>query len=502
MDDLKVLVSIIRQQNLKNNPEKNNDETKLNHFEALLFDNKITDDESAISQIYGDIYNTNKYKTLKYRVKERLHNRIFFNASNISNLRSRSGASQIISKNYTIAMVLMDNFQRKIAIPIFEDIFKLSVRFEQTAFCLLCLKQFIYHYGFIDPDTRKFQYYKSLKAHYLKVFEAEQFAENCNADISHIYITKKSGIDKSQMLEFQSMVHTLLDLQKETPSYIVNLITFDLAGFYFLYMRDYEKVIKYSAAAITYFQSLEFEEKLGLLQSYNNIALANLYQGYTATADEYIIKGFDIVTNGSRYWFRQMGIYFLSAVQQKDYDKMYIICQESVANKKLRSFAVEEEQWYIREAYAQFLNRMGKISHSVIAEKTVRPFVLSKFLNSVPFHSKDKQGQNISIIVIQILFLILDRKYNAVIDKVEGLNQYTYRHLKNDETFRSNCFIKMLLQMVKADFHPIRTRTYTEDFEKKLLATQFVSNENSAHIEIIPYDQLWHVVLELLSRNN
>lgn len=396
----------------------------------------------------------------------------------------------------------MDSFQRKIAIPIFEDILKLSIRFEQTMFTLLCLKQLIYHYGFIIPDGKKFIYFKGLKAQYIKIFEAEQYAENCNADISHIYVTKKSGIDKVQLLEFRNMVENLLELQKCTPSYILNLITYDLAGFYFLYMRDYEKVIKYSTAAIQYFESLEFEEKLGLLQSNNNIALAYLYQGNTYTADEYIIKGFSIVTNGSRYWFRQMGIYFLSAVQQEDYNKMFEICQESVANSKLRSFSVEEEQWYIREAYAQFLNRMGKISAQVVAEKTSRPFVLTKFLNSVPFHSKDKQGQNISIIVIQILFLILDRKYSSVIDKVEGLTQYTYRHLKNDETFRSNCFIKMLLLMVKADFHPIRTRTYTEDLEKKLLSTQFVSNENSAHIEIIPYDKLWNVVLELLSRNN
>lgn len=388
------------------------------------------------------------------------------------------------------------------AIPLFEETLDLAVKFEQTSFILLCLKQLIYHYGFIEPDNKKFEFFKSMKENYLRIFTAEQFAESCNANTSHIYVTKKSGFNKEQLDELGQNVQILLDLQSKQSSYILNLITFDLAAFYHLYMQQYNKVIEYSMEAIRYFESLAFEEKLGMLQSQNNIALANLYQGKYQNADDYISKGFSIVTDGSRYWFRQNGIYFLSSVLQQNYDRMYEICSKVVSHKKLKSFTVEEEQWYIREAYVQFLVRMGKVSPMTVAVQQTRPFVLSRFLNSVPFHSKDKQGQNISIIVVQILFLILDRKYNAVIDKMEGLNQYNYRHLKNDETFRSNCFIKMLLLMVKADFHPVRTVTYTSDLHKKLLSKKFVSNENSAHIEIIPYDQLWNVVLELLHRNN
>ena len=78
--------------------------------------------------------------------------------------------------------------------------------------------------------------------------------------------------------------------------------------------------------------------------------------------------------------------------------------------------------------------------------------------------------------------------------------QYSYRYLKNDDTFRSNCFIKMLLKMIAADFHPVRTRTYTADLQKKLEKSSPVTDEKSSQVEIIPYDYLWEVVMELLEK--
>ncbi len=71
-----------------------------------------------------------------------------------------------------------------------------------------------------------------------------------------------------------------------------------------------------------------------------------------------------------------------------------------------------------------------------------------------------------TIKLLQILFLLTDHKYGQIIDRIDALNQYTYRYLRKDETFRSNCFIKMLVLMTKADFHPIRTNTYTEDLSE------------------------------------
>ena len=56
--------------------------------------------------------------------------------------------------------------------------------------------------------------------------------------------------------------------------------------------------------------------------------------------------------------------------------------------------------------------------------------------------------------------------------------------------------------MVKADLHPIRTKTYTETLRKKLENSHLIIDERSAQVEIIPYDFLWDMIIELLEIKN
>lgn len=64
-----------------------------------------------------------------------------------------------------------------------------------------------------------------------------------------------------------------------------------------------------------------------------------------------------------------------------------------------------------------------------------------RFLNDVPIFSKDKRGMNIPILIFHILYLILTKRYNDVIDRIVRIEKYTTRYLKKDDNYRSNCFI-------------------------------------------------------------
>jgi hypothetical protein len=128
-------------------------------------------------------------------------------------------------------------------------------------------------------------------------------------------------------------------------------------------------------------------------------------------------------------------------------------------------------------------------------------FSVNKFINSVPFFSKDKKGQYITIHVIKILFLLQKSKYDQIINLSDSLNQYTYKYLKNDETLRSNCFIKMILKMVRAGFHPVRTQAHVKPLFQRLASSKVVIDERSSEVEIIPYEELWSYIIEIISTN-
>ena len=56
--------------------------------------------------------------------------------------------------------------------------------------------------------------------------------------------------------------------------------------------------------------------------------------------------------------------------------------------------------------------------------------------------------------------------------------------------------------MGKADFHPVRTRSYTKEWAQKLVESSINTDTNSSYVEIIPYDVLWEMVLEILDNHH
>ena len=102
---------------------------------------------------------------------------------------------------------------------------------------------------------------------------------------------------------------------------------------------------------------------------------------------------------------------------------------------------------------------------------------------------------NINILILQIIFLVMNKKYSTIIDRIDALKRYTTRYLKKNDTFRSNCFIKMLVLLPEAHFHPIRMEARTKELFKKL---QTVPPDVTGDVEVVPYETLWECVLELL----
>lgn len=116
----------------------------------------------------------------------------------------------------------------------------------------------------------------------------------------------------------------------------------------------------------------------------------------------------------------------------------------------------------------------------------------------MPIYRQDKRGANISILILQILFLLHQKKYNAIIDRAESLRQYTYRYLRRDDTFRSHCFIRMLLTLPECSFNKTAVLRKADKYWQQLQAMPLNVAKQSAEIEIVPYETLWEFVLEEL----
>jgi hypothetical protein len=96
-------------------------------------------------------------------------------------------------------------------------------------------------------------------------------------------------------------------------------------------------------------------------------------------------------------------------------------------------------------------------------------------------------------------FLVLQHKYDLATDRIDALNKYCDRYLKtNSPNFRSNCFIKMLLQIPKSSFHRAGTERRAKPYLKRMqeIAINF---SNQAHeLEILPFEDFWKLILSTL----
>lgn len=474
---------------------------KLDYFEKIILNNQSITDEDARMELYGHKIKSAAYKSLKYRLEEKLMSEVFNLSSEELNLKTRVNAKLVVSKYYTVGMVLIKNHQRKAAISLFEKALTISLKFSYTDLSLMLLKGIINHYSFVDVNIKKMKEFMLLNDELKDIYMAEEYVQMCNATISNLQLMNKGAFNAMQLKDFENMVVEMAKLKDKYHSNTIVTYTYDLTFFYYSLIGEHKKCLEIAMESLEVNQRARNNDLFGIFQSKFNLATSYFQLGQFEEANKWCLDAISLTADGNRNRLNVYSLYYLSLVGNKEYDKVFEITNIVLEYKILSKLPIVQEHWKIREAYMHFLIRMGKINITEDQRKTLRPFVLTKFMNSVPFYSKDKTGQNITILILQILFLILDRKYGQVIDRVDALTQYTYRYIRKDDSFRSNCFIKMLLLCVKADFHPIRTQNFTNELRKKLVSAPFVTNEMSAQVEIIPYDFLWELVLELLQKN-
>jgi hypothetical protein len=115
---------------------------------------------------------------------------------------------------------------------------------------------------------------------------------------------------------------------------------------------------------------------------------------------------------------------------------------------------------------------------------------MSRFLNEVHYLSSDKRGGNNSIIMLEALFLLIEKNYETFFQKSESLQKNKLRYFKNHESYRINSFMKLLVSLSRNIFDSDSIPTIFAHFENDLKLKKPNPNRVISDIEIIPLEQL------------
>ncbi len=224
------------------------------------------------------------------------------------------------------------------------------------------------------------------------------------------------------------------------------------------------------------------------------IQLKNFEQGRDVA-----LKCRKCIPKGTFNWFNTENLFITLAFHSKHYQEAYLIFNNAINNSRFRFLTPQvKELWQICGMYIHYLILLGFITPKE-TDKRFNKIRLGKFLNTVPKHAKEKRRMNIPILIIHILFLLYKQEYDSVITRMEAIEKYCSRYLKNDTNFRSNCFIKLLLQIPKSNFHVVAVKRNTKKYWDKLLSVPLETANQTHEIEILPYEDLWEFVLQSLT---
>ena len=480
------------------------EDVKINTKSKILLDairsGKVKSDHEALSLLYEN-GNKNAYNKLKNRLYNRLLNTLFF--IDIKQSGGSIGAIRADAfKTYSQIMILKRQGHLQLASKIARRLIEKTKNIEILELKFLLSSFLIEYYSTWEINKKLAAKYEKQYENTRKNLEAVRAVTPVWSELADIIISKKSSNISNQKIA--SLSDKLIELEKfyeNSDSNIFNFRFFSAKYFYCWLLHDFDRQVELCEEAVTILEEHQspFLAHIVAFKTYRGVAELNQSNYLKAnTTFKDILKEFEL-TPGKTHWYNIYNYFFLVKMTLGEYNQASMLLIDVL---NLKNFSKVEakwrEPWLIKEAYINILLELGKIKDEFSTALKKRSFRLRKFLNTVPQNTKDKSGLNVSILVAQFLFLLIRDNTEELYDKLDSLKQYTHRYLKKDNTLRSNLFIRMLMTLPKSDFHPVRVEARTKDFWKKLQATPMMVSEQSHEVEIIPYEHLWEIVMEIL----
>jgi hypothetical protein len=469
-------------------------DSKLRLLSEHIIEGNIKTDEEALALLYPQEDAKPKYYNLKKRLKQRLVDIIATLDIKQAKPNDRQSASIECNKQWTVASMLLSQGARNSAIEILEETLEKTLYYEFTDLSMQILSVLRLHYGVILGNRAKYEHCNQLFQDCKATFMMETQTEDLYINLTGLQVGQKAS-DPGFSIKADQSYQSIAPYLEKNNSFRLHLCGRLLQLMVPDSKSDYLATAQICEEAIAFFKQKKFDTRLALQAFYSQLTVCYIQLKSFDKGQKIITDYQSLFPEGSFNWFKLQELYFLLAMHSKRYAEAYKV--HAVVKEKLRLKEQPpqiREMWKIYEAYLQYLIYIRKIGEGQIGQK----FRVGKFGNEIPVFSKDKRGMNIPILIVQILFSIASRNYTQTIDRIEAIEKYCSRYLKKDDTFRSNCIIRMLLQIPTASFHRQAVIRHTSKLLAQLRSMPHDVAGQSYEVEIIPYEDLWEIVLETL----
>ncbi|TXK26896.1 hypothetical protein FVR03_21455 [Pontibacter qinzhouensis] len=491
MQELRKLLDIASycEQGSFNLHDHQNEHSKESQLIVGVRSGKYTSDSEAVFDLYSTSdTNDVRYKMLKHRLKKKLFKILFLFDFSKTKLRSYIIYEQECLQYIYQAGVLIRQTEYDISNKLLNKASAISKKYDFTKLTVSVL-----------DSKLAIEVEEGNLTNYLKIKEEFDFYNNklsYETEAKSLYQKFKLNINKSvnTRKNFLPQIPTLLRRLEELWAHARTFETFEyyyrITIWYNELIGDFEKIIEFTKQVEVWLQE-------GLINEYRNepqfqkfiLVYAHLRAKIYDTGLSYAIEYKESFDPNFPNWFSFMENYLLLAAHARKYELAQQIIIEVHQNRAVQKITKNaRERWALYKSYLTFLNH-NSINYSA--------FNFQSFASTVPEYSKDKQGFNVAIIILQFMYFLQKGDSEALMYRIESLKKYILAHLKDSFSSRSKTFLKLLILTVVENFDAEECLYKGEKYYQKLLETS-PPGDAYAEIEIIPYEHLWEHVIEIL----
>ncbi len=194
----------------------------------------------------------------------------------------------------------------------------------------------------------------------------------------------------------------------------------------------------------------------------------------------------------SRNWFAHVENHFLLAIRLRKYDIARDVILDVFKNPHFDNLTIKASQrWKLLRAYLYYVH------HS---EELLEIVNFDQFYVSLNVLKEDKKGFNVALMTLEFMHYLCKNQKDKLLDKVERLEKYIYRHLnESDVTYRDKLFFKLMLVIIDTGFDVETAKKRGNKLYEKLKTAE-EPGDAYAELEIIPYEDLWEHLMKMMTK--
>ena len=494
MNEIANLARIVTSRSLASLPVldlRSRQPNKENQFVAALTLAPESTQLQVVKSLYGKVTaaNVRALQKLQSRVRSKLLNQLYF--------LDHSDPRHLVSRRYELECL---DLLHKVSILYAERDFKLSERLLQRCLRLAEAGEFTQYtvqaarmLRNLHAEQRQVIPYKKIAKVLLRaqqVLAWEDEAEQLHID-TQLALRGTVAARRAVLILIPDRLAQLEALHRKARSFTTFNIVYRVQLAYEELQGNYQEMIRVTATASRRLRAgklnaRRFDIRFNHFVSiYAYLRSRQAMQGLRL-AEEYA-RDFHPSSNN---WFYFQEHHMLLALHAQHYERaqqLLIVIAKNPGYMMQREASLQ--RWDLYKAYIDFVLPPQRVT-------TARQRQMAQLLQ-LPEYSRDKRGHNVAILVLQLLYFLRERNLEAVLMRLERLRKYQQRHLYEPSTLRSRLFLRLLQLIMEKNFDAAQAAERGKTLLQQLRDTP-PPGEAFAEVEIIPYEQLWDLVLGLL----